>query len=357
MNVGVRSQFPLLRTSYKKSSQVAIATPARQIICVNHEAMVKTPREVGGCIALPLKLSKTDAFPTGATHYLYLRPHDPQVPDEETPRSLFLVNIPTSATAQSLKYLISTQLEGGRVEKIHFAPDDASGKAVPVASKSSRKRKRMSAEEIEAGLDSYTLPKVFDSQINSSGSTAVVVFVDKPSLDLTLKAARRVAKTAQPITWDETAGSGITPLGLRRYEHHKHLQFPSRKELLRSVNNFMTAYAQLEDSRSRENARKRQMPDEDGFVTVTRGSRGSTRMDEAKELAERQQKKGKGLEDFYRFQMREKRKEQQTELLKKFEEDKRKVEEMRQRRGKAKASLSSFYQCLFLVTDPPTQAG
>jgi len=78
------------------------------------------------------------------------------------------------------------------------------------------------------------------------------------------------------------------------------------------------------------------MPDEDGFVTVTRGSKGGTRMDQAKELAEKQKEKNKGLADFYRFQMREKRKEQQTEMLKKFADDKRKVEEMRQRRGKLK---------------------
>ena len=76
------------------------------------------------------------------------------------------------------------------------------------------------------------------------------------------------------------------------------------------------------------------MPDEDGFVTVTRGSRGAARLEETKELVEKHKEKSKGLEDFYRFQMREKRKEEHAEMLKKFEEDKRKVEEMRQRRGK-----------------------
>ncbi|KAK4944835.1 hypothetical protein LTR10_015754 [Elasticomyces elasticus] len=291
--------------------------------------MVKAPREVGGFVALPVRLPSTDAFPTEALHFLYLKPHDPKLPDEDAPRSLFLVNIPISTTIQSLKDLLTAQLEGGHIDKVHFS-EDVAGKSAQ--GKPSRKRKRMTAEELEVGLDEYSLPNPFDSEIHQSGSTAVVVFVDKPSMELAFKAARRVAKSGKPLEWGH--GAARPRLGLTRYEHHKHLQYPSRKELLRSVNGFMTAYAQLEEARSRENARKRQMPDEDGFVTVTRGSRGAARLDEVKEVAEKQKEKSQGLEDFYRFQMRQKRKEEHAEMLKHFEEDKRKVEDMRQRRSK-----------------------
>ncbi|EXJ83284.1 hypothetical protein A1O1_06903 [Capronia coronata CBS 617.96] len=293
--------------------------------------MGKAPREVGGFVALPLKLQATGAFHTEATHYLYLKPHDPPVPDTDAPRSLFLVNIPVSASPAAIKHLLTTQLEGGRIEKVVFTEDV---QAKPAATlKSNRKRKRMTAEELEVGLDTHSLPGVFDSQIYQSGSSAIVVFVDKPSMELALKAARRVAKSGPSITWGQGAEAILPRLGVKRYEHHKHLQFPSRKEVLRSVNGFMTAYAQLEEARSRETARKRQAPDEDGFVTVTRGSRGSVRAEEAKEIAEKHKEKSKSLEDFYRFQMRNKRKEEQSEMLRKFGEDKRRVEEMRQRRG------------------------
>ncbi|KAI1608390.1 meiotic recombination protein DMC1 [Exophiala viscosa] len=291
--------------------------------------MVKAPREVGDFVALPVRLPSTDAFPTEALHFLYLKPHDPKNSDEDAARSLFLVNIPISTTVHSLRHLFTAQLEGGHLEQVYFN-EDVAGKSSQ--GKSSRKRKRMTAEELEAGLDEYSLPNPFDSEIHQSGTTAVVVFVDKPSMELALKAAKRVAKSGRPVGWGH--GAAGTRLGLTRYEHHKHLQYPSKKELLRSVNGFMTAYAQLEEARSRENARKRQMPDEDGFVTVTRGSRGAARLDEAKEVAEKQKEKSQGLEDFYRFQMRQKRKEEHVEMLKQFEEDKRKVDDMRQRRGK-----------------------
>ncbi|OAP64060.1 hypothetical protein AYL99_00032 [Fonsecaea erecta] len=303
--------------------------------------MVRAPREVGGFTALPLEIPSTGTSSQAATHYLYLKRHDPKIPDEDVPRSLFLVNIPVYATEQSLKHLFTTQLEGGRIQQIYFS-ENAPGKQPASTTKSSRKRKRMSLEEIEAGLDTYSLPHVFDSEIQKSGASAVVVFVDRPSMELALKAAQRAAKAGTPIAW-EGAGDLVLDkmprLGLRRYERHKSLQYPARKDLLRSVNAYMTAYAQLEESRSRENARKRAVPDEDGFITVTRGSRGSARMDEAKESAEKQKEKTQPLEDFYRFQMRERRKLEQEDMVKRFEEDKKKVEEMRARRGKLEINV------------------
>ncbi|ETI27096.1 hypothetical protein G647_09778 [Cladophialophora carrionii CBS 160.54] len=300
--------------------------------------MVQTPRELGGFVVLPLRLPKTDAFPREAIHYLYLKPHDPKIPEEDAPRSLFLVNIPISTTAPLLKDLFASKLEGGRVERVHFSDTATSDKSHAPAARS-RKRKRKTVEELEAGLDTHSLPKVFDTEIHESGATAVVVFVDRPSMELSLKSARRAAKRGTPILWEARPdATTTTPLGLARCERHKKLQFPSRKDLLRSVNAYMTAYSALEESRSRESARKRAEPDEDGFVTVTRGSRGSVRMDEAKEVAERQKEKSKGLEDFYRFQMRERRKLVQEDMVKRFDEDKRKVEEMRKRRARVGGS-------------------
>ena len=53
----------------------------------------------------------------------------------------------------------------------------------------------------------------------------------------------------------------------------------------------------------------------------------------AKEKLEERDKKRVG-EDFYRFQLREKRKEGERELKRKFEEDKKRLEKKRAKRGK-----------------------
>lgn len=91
-----------------------------------------------------------------------------------------------------------------------------------------------------------------------------------------------------------------------------------------------------------------QEPDADGFVTVTRGGRTNpARQEAAQEQADKQKEKQKGLEDFYRFQSREKRKERAGELVRKFEEDKEKVRKMKERRGRFRVSaLQGKYQSI-----------
>ena len=295
--------------------------------------MGKVPKEVSGFVSLPVTLKPPVASLSDATHYIYLRPHDPKVADEDAARSLFLVNIPVITTETHLRQLFTTQLSGGRVERTHFS-EDGPGRASVALGKSVRgkKRKRATAEEVEAGLDAYTLPKTSDGEVHASGATAIVVFVDRPSMDLTLKAAKKAAKLGHEIVWGSGAEGKLPKLGLQKYQKFNQLRYPSSRELLRSVDGYMTAYAQMEEARSKEHARKKQVPDEEGFVTVTRGFKGGLRKEDAEDLALKQREKDKGFENFYRFQMREKRKEQQGEMLRKFQDDKRKVEEMRRRR-------------------------
>lgn len=101
----------------------------------------------------------------------------------------------------------------------------------------------------------------------------------------------------------------------------------------------MSTFAAQEAARTRLLARQRQEPDEDGFITVTRGGRsGPARQEEAREKVEKQQEKQKGLEDFYRFQTREKRKEKAGELVRKFQDDRHKLKQMRERRGRFRVS-------------------
>ena len=101
----------------------------------------------------------------------------------------------------------------------------------------------------------------------------------------------------------------------------------------------MTIFAEREASQARAQARLRQQPDADGFITVTNGGRtGPARQEVAQEQAKNWNEKQKGLDDFYRFQMRERQKAKAGELVRKFEQDKQKVKNMRERRGAFKVS-------------------
>lgn len=127
------------------------------------------------------------------------------------------------------------------------------------------------------------------------------------------------------------------PLG---YKSHLALQHPTATSLQSSINAYLSQFTSLETQRARLLKHARTVPDADGFVTVTRGGRaGPARIEEAEkkkaELEERRKNNGV-KDDFYRFQNREKRKEAEINLRKKFEEDRRRVERMRERRGRVR---------------------
>lgn len=135
------------------------------------------------------------------------------------------------------------------------------------------------------------------------------------------------------------------------YLNHQGLQYPDKTQLLESVNAFMTTFAAQEASQARLHTKQRREPDEDGFITVTKGGRnGPARHEATQEQAERHKEKRKGFEDFYRFQTREKRKAQAGELLRKFEEDKQKVKRMRERRANLKVNVSSMHSKMHNLT-------
>ena len=313
--------------------------------------MKKESPEIAGYAVLPLQLPPTPAFPKPATHYLYLRPHEPRIPDPDSPRSLFVVNVPIDSTETHLRHLFGKQLAAGRVETVHFEDVPTKKKHGHASAtqgsniSQSRKRKRLTADDLQNQLDEIELPSTWDRQLQKSGSHAIVVFVDKPSMEASLKAAAKVAKkgSAQTIVWGEGVEHRVPELGLARYQTHESKQYPDRAALLRTVNDYMVVFTQVAEARKREESRKAQEPDEDGFVTVTSGPKLNSvaHEDETRELVERQKKKAEGLEDFYRFQSREKRKERQNELLKKFGEDRKKLDEVKKRKGKFRVSVFS----------------
>jgi ribosomal RNA-processing protein 7 len=316
--------------------------------------MPKEPLEISGYTVLLLQFPTVPSFPVDATHFLYLRQHEPRIPDADSPRSLFLVNIPVDTTETHLRHLFSVQLSAGRVERVEFQDVPTKKRtAAFVAGRApgSKKRKRITADEIQNELEDLKLPPTWDRQVHKSGSHAIVVFVDKASMAVSLKAARKASKLGTKIVWGEGTENKLPPLGAERYRTHESLRYPPQAELLRIVNNYMEIFAEGEKARAEEAARKAQEPDEDGFVTVTRGPKNNNvvREDAVKELVEKQKQRDAGYDDFYRFQTREKKKEKHRELLNKFEDDKKKLEALKKRKGKIGVRPILFFSISFLL--------
>ncbi|KAH8692407.1 ribosomal RNA-processing protein 7-domain-containing protein [Talaromyces proteolyticus] len=309
--------------------------------------------EISGYTVLPLRLPPLPSFPDPVTHYLYLRPHDPRIPDPDAARSLFLVNIPIDTTETHLRHLFTSQLSAGRVEKVQF--EGALGGLTKLATTTTlqdghsqnknkkRKRQAPTAIELQTQLETFSLPSTWDRELHASGSHAIVTFVDKSAMEASYKAAKNASKAGSSkneettkIIWGEGIEHRLPALGATRYRTHLKLIYPPTDELLATVNEYMATFTEVEATRAAEEARRLQEPDEDGFVTVTRGPRLTdiAREEEVRELVEKQKRREEGLGDFYRFQMREKRKERQNELLRRFDEDKRKIAELKRRKGR-----------------------
>ena len=114
---------------------------------------------------------------------------------------------------------------------------------------------------------------------------------------------------------------------------------PSLSDLHATVEGAMAAFNAAEAKERAEVQANRNVPDEDGFVTVHRRGRkantdgtGATVFALSSDQAAKLKPKDAGLVDFYRFQMREAKRSQLSDLRKRFEADKAKIAEMKEMR-------------------------
>lgn len=171
----------------------------------------KLPISTADYTILSLRIPQTPSYAIASTHYLYIRAHDPKLPDPRSPRSLFVVNVPIDATEEHFRSLFAEQLGGVRVEQVEFETTKPA-KSARATVQGSRKRKRNNDED-EVNM---SLPPTWDREIQRSGSAAIVVFVDKPSMDSALKHAKKAAKARSALNWGKGLEGRLPALGTQR---------------------------------------------------------------------------------------------------------------------------------------------
>ncbi|CAK7208499.1 hypothetical protein SCUCBS95973_000123 [Sporothrix curviconia] len=346
--------------------------------------MASIPKTLGDYAVLPIQLPQPQSIAhlPPATHFLYVRRNAPKIATADDGRSLFISNVPVDSTEEHFRALFASLVGPGRFESISFeeerrrqrkkgggsdSDDDDSEsdfedfdavmprQASSLADLQSRKRKREGGEKDEAEEGRRTainalrkqsqLPASWPQSLHRSGSTAVALFADPKSVDIVLKAVAKLhkalASSQQYPAWPSLPSSS---LGAPWLAGHNRLAYPNREELRESVDAFFALF-NFQEAEAAELARRmRNVPDEDGFVTVSRGTTGgagrgvAARQQEAalaraKQLA-KQERQRQDMTNFYRFQLRERKKEEQLELQRKFQEDRKRVDAMREKRGK-----------------------
>lgn len=200
----------------KKTFEPLFSTPTNKM-----PNFFETPSKINEYLILPIQLPASGAGDL-ATHYLYLRRHEPKVPTKDDSRSLFSVNVPVDATEAHLRGLFSN-IGGGRVERVVFEGEEKTEGVTSGVGAESRKRKR--GEDLGA-KEAAAVIKTWDREIGRSGATAVIVFVDSASREMSLKAvAKAVTKSKKKsgsgdgaVVWGEgiSDGSKIPALGISR---------------------------------------------------------------------------------------------------------------------------------------------
>ena len=176
------------------------------------------PLHISGYTILPLSLPSLPSFPIIATHYIYLAPHQPRIPTATAQRSLFLVNIPFDSTESHIKHLLSLQLDlpNGRIEDVQLEgrrrKGTNSGKLAIIEKKGKKRKRSVEGDSIE-DIEGAALPSTWDRELQSNGRTAVVVFVDRPSMDACLKAVKKLRKEQRVPVWGEAMEERLPSLG------------------------------------------------------------------------------------------------------------------------------------------------
>lgn len=297
---------------------------------------------------LPIRMPSMPSFPLSAIHEVRVRQNAPKIPTANDSRSLFLKNIPSDSTEPHFRAVFTSLVGAGRFETISF--DDEAKTVLPVdpaqATKvhgfaKKRKMLHLEAEERKREEQESQLPQIWTRQLHRSSSTAVVLLADEKSVQMVLKAITKVHKTKKYPVWGENLADQVPSLGSSWIATHLQLSRVDKAATQKAVHAFFNAFNKKEKEAVELAKRLRNEPDEDGFVTVTRGGRAApasrNEAEAAKQrMVDKADKKKSELGNFYRFQLREQRKKEQAALLRRFHDDRRKVDAMRQKRGKFK---------------------
>lgn len=180
--------------------------------------MAALPEQVKDFYILPVIPAKPANFSPQAAirHILYIGPHKPRVPTAESSRSLLVVNVPVDSTTTHFRALFAEQLGGVRVERVDFdhgaetAKADVNNEETPGdggEAKRGKKRKRRTSQALLRG----NMPDTWDRQLHKSGSTAVLIFVDRRSMEQALRAVEKSIKAARAIHWGGDAVEAKLP--------------------------------------------------------------------------------------------------------------------------------------------------
>ncbi|KAG5417098.1 hypothetical protein I9W82_004731 [Candida metapsilosis] len=276
--------------------------------------MAKT--EIKGFHILPVNIQGTKS-----THYIYFKKHDSRTsPDSSDNTSIFLCNLPILSDLQTVKKYFQTVALGATIESYiqSYLTD--------------------STEDVWLDLTKLTSDLPLGSTDETASklpkNCAIVTFIDKSSFHLAFNALKKLSSNASISTWPmkEVTTSYFLDIYKSKILDKEKLSEEVAQELKDFDNAEQESIENLQNQAS--------LVDEDGFQLVV-GSHRKTKAGilgkqnlastvESEKAKNKMKKKEK--QDFYRFQLRQRKKEEMNELLTKFKADQEKVRLMKEKK-------------------------
>ncbi|KAK6464451.1 ribosomal RNA processing protein 7 [Scheffersomyces coipomensis] len=274
--------------------------------------------EIKGFYVLPVE------FPESSSpHYIYFKKHEVKgSPSSGT--SLFVFNLPINTSTATLKKLfqdvsIGAIMSSYTSSKLTDYPEDTWLNLTELTSDLDLKNGNGNSI---ADDESYRLPK----------NCGIITFIDKASFQLAFNSLKKLSNQLKVTKWPfEIIDSTYY---LKKYQS----QIYNPNELSEAVSQALIEFDRAEQE-SKDQIHSN-LVDEDGFTMVVGSHRktkagimGKQRLAATVGLAKAQSKlKKQEREDFYRFQLRERKKDEMNQLLYKFKQDQEKVRLMREKK-------------------------
>ncbi|XP_061390455.1 ribosomal RNA-processing protein 7 homolog A [Musca vetustissima] len=258
--------------------------------------------EIEGYKVVPLRVTPDAEY----CHSVYMKEHFIRLMDPNKPkgRTLFLLNVPPYVTEKSLETFFE---QVGPVVSVLFA-------------------QKAGRDEDQKWMQKVT--EFSNAEAPFTFKVAYVVFKNSNSVS-------RALEVKSIDLFSPTSKESYIVTGMQLW----HTQYKDRILDVDKTHAYIDEYMAAYDEREREaaEAAKTTEADADGWVTV--GKRGNNAGFEQSEgiigkIEEKMEKskKKKELTNFYTFQIRESKMKNIVELRKKFEEDKKKIETLKQTR-------------------------
>lgn len=274
--------------------------------------------EIKGFGVLPVSLPKSSS-----PHYIFFKKHESKAGSNTSNRALFMVNLPIETSFSTLKKYFQKTALGATIES--FIPslltDFPEDTYVDLTKLTSDLELSQPNEAVEIGSK---LPK----------NCGIVNFIDKSAFQLALSSLKGLASDATVSNWPMVdLGPGFL---LKSIQQHTLDPETLTKDVAQALATFNTA----EKESAEKLQQQAQLVDEDGFTLVVgthrktkAGIMGKQKLAATVELEKAKNKmKKKEKDDFYRYQLRQRKKEEMNELLHKFKLDQERVRQMKEKK-------------------------